>query len=86
MPGRDGTGPMGMGPMSGGGRGFCAVPVSDIRPGPLGRRCFGRGNGRGFGNAYFAPGAIDEVSVLKEQLKMIQERLEAIEKAKGSEE
>jgi len=26
MPGFDGTGPMGMGPMTGGGRGFCAVP------------------------------------------------------------
>src|SRR4030065_1264233 len=26
MPGFDGTGPMGMGPMTGGGRGFCAMP------------------------------------------------------------
>lgn len=26
MPGYDGTGPRGMGPMSGGGRGFCVVP------------------------------------------------------------
>jgi len=26
MPGFDGTGPRGMGPMTGGGRGFCAVP------------------------------------------------------------
>ena len=84
MPGRDGTGPTGMGPMSGGGRGFCAVPVSDNRPGLLGRRCFGRGNGRGYGNAYFAPGAIDEAGMLKEQLMMIQERLEALEKARGS--
>ena len=28
MPGFDGTGPRGMGPMTGGGRGFCAVPLS----------------------------------------------------------
>jgi len=27
MPGFDGTGPHGMGPMTGGGRGFCAVPL-----------------------------------------------------------
>jgi hypothetical protein len=26
MPGFDGTGPMGQGPMTGGGRGFCAMP------------------------------------------------------------
>ena len=26
MPGFDGTGPRGMGPMTGGGRGYCAVP------------------------------------------------------------
>lgn len=26
MPGFDGTGPLGMGPMTGGGRGFCAMP------------------------------------------------------------
>ena len=28
MPGFDGTGPRGRGPMTGGGRGFCAVPLS----------------------------------------------------------
>jgi len=28
MPGFDGTGPMGLGPMTGGGRGYCAVPVT----------------------------------------------------------
>jgi len=37
MPGFDGTGPRGMGPLTGGGRGFC---------GPYG---FGGGFGRGFG-------------------------------------
>ncbi|MFC1956809.1 DUF5320 domain-containing protein [Chloroflexota bacterium] len=29
MPGFDGTGPRGMGPMTGGGRGYCAVPSAD---------------------------------------------------------
>ena len=28
MPGFDGMGPRGMGPLTGGGRGFCAVPLS----------------------------------------------------------
>ena len=32
MPGFDGTGPMGMGPMTGGGRGFCAVPLRPAWP------------------------------------------------------
>jgi len=43
MPGYDGTGPRGMGPMSGRARGYCAVPG--------GGRGFGMGlgTGRGFG-------------------------------------
>ncbi len=42
MPGFDGTGPGGMGPMTGGGRGFC-------NPAGTSRGWFGRGGGRGFG-------------------------------------
>ncbi|MFC1714097.1 DUF5320 family protein [Candidatus Poribacteria bacterium] len=58
MPGFDGTGPGGMGPMTGGGRGFCASLGYGARPGYVmglgwrirgGRgRGFGRGIGRGF--------------------------------------
>jgi hypothetical protein len=33
MPGFDGTGPRGMGPMTGGGRGFCATPIRTVWPG-----------------------------------------------------
>jgi len=55
MPGGDGTGPMGMGPMTGGGRGFCAVPVKDWR-GPYGGREFGRGRGRGWRRGRFGYG------------------------------
>jgi len=36
MPGFDGTGPMGQGPMTGGGRGFCATPHRRFWPYPLG--------------------------------------------------
>ena len=32
MPGFDGTGPRGMGPMTGGGRGFCAIPLRPAWP------------------------------------------------------
>jgi len=32
MPGFDGTGPLGQGPMTGGGRGFCAMPYRAYGP------------------------------------------------------
>ena len=37
MPGFDGTGPMGMGSMTGGGRGFCALPLRSAWPAYAGR-------------------------------------------------
>ncbi len=52
MPGFDGTGPWGRGPMTGGGRGFC-------NPVGRGSGCFGRSGGRGFrrgGGQGFGPG------------------------------
>ena len=56
MPGFDGTGPRGEGPMTGGGRGYCAVPLSGNRPTYLGRRFFDRGGQRGRRNWYYATG------------------------------
>ena len=60
MPGFDRTGPMGMGPMTGGGRGWCNPSV------PYGRPYFsggfgpwfgeGRGRGRGYRHWYRATG------------------------------
>ena len=53
MPGFDGTGPRGVGPMTGGGRGFCAVPGYGLMPGYgagygwSARGGRGRGLGRG---------------------------------------
>ena len=38
MPGFDGTGPMGQGPMTGGGRGFCAMPYRGYGPYGYGMR------------------------------------------------
>ena len=48
MPGFDGTGPRGQGPLSGGGRGYCAVPVGTGTE----RFAYGFGGGRGRGNRY----------------------------------
>ncbi|MFA5100509.1 MAG: DUF5320 domain-containing protein [Candidatus Omnitrophota bacterium] len=49
MPGFDGTGPMGQGPMTGGGRGYCAVAVNNAgrQPAQGMRNARGRGRCRG---------------------------------------
>jgi len=49
MPGFDGTGPMGQGPMTGGGRGYCAVPANNGQPQPAGR-------GRGMRRMFYSTG------------------------------
>jgi hypothetical protein len=49
MPGFDGTGPMGAGSMTGGGRGFCNPAYAGYGPGSGGWYRFGRGFGRGRG-------------------------------------
>ncbi len=56
MPGFDGTGPQGLGPITGGGRGYCVVPLSGNRPMYPGRRFFGRGGTRGRRNWYYTTG------------------------------
>ena len=57
MPGFDGTGPMGRGAMTGGGRGYCVVALNDESVMPLnGRGAQGRGRGRGFRNCFYATG------------------------------
>jgi len=54
MPGFDGTGPSGEGPMTGGARGYCNPAWAGARPPMYGRGFgygpggFGRGRGRGF--------------------------------------
>lgn len=47
MPGFDGTGPAGMGPRTGGGRGFCPAPEYNSPGFGAGRGGFPRGGGRG---------------------------------------
>ena len=52
MPGFDGTGPKGQGPMTGRGQGYCLTPEHYFQP-----RSWGfRGFGHGWRNRYFATG------------------------------
>jgi hypothetical protein len=59
MPGGDGTGPVGMGPMTGRGAGYCAGYPTPGYMSPVGGRGFwGRGRGGGWGrrNRFYATG------------------------------
>jgi hypothetical protein len=56
MPGFNGTGPMGAGPMTGGGRGYCTGGGVGFQQG-YGRQGFGRGRGRGYGRGFNQTGA-----------------------------
>ncbi|MBL7166948.1 MAG: DUF5320 domain-containing protein [Dehalococcoidales bacterium] len=87
MPGFNGTGPRGMGSMTGGGRGFCS---------PWGRGAYQRGYGvprMGYGNPYYgawpvAPGNVpfalgvsreQELGFLQQQAQVMKEQLGQIE-------
>ncbi|HHT27788.1 MAG TPA: DUF5320 domain-containing protein [Firmicutes bacterium] len=83
MPGRDGAGPMGMGPMTGRGLGMCIRPNYSYGPGcgfAFRRGRFGRGRG------FFATHVIDEMTpeqrkdLLRERRDVLKARLDAIEK------
>lgn len=96
MPRGDGTGPAGMGPMTGWGRGFCIAHASGIRAGSFGGRLFGRGGGRGRRNMFYATGlpgwarsgtayapdmtGKEEAEMLKGEAAFLKEELEAIQK------
>ncbi len=91
MPGRDGTGPVGYGSMTGGGRGFCGEAATSP----------GRGSGRGHRNQFSATGmtgwqraaqadaqatgptsdAPDALSRVEEKLTHVLERLDRLESA-----
>ena len=90
MPGYDGTGPMGKGPMSGGGFGYCAQDTAAAgmprgagrggRPWGGGRgRCFGGGRGPGWRGFDGTPGSTPNTP-LDAQLDAISRRLAALEK------
>ena len=86
MPGRDGTGPVGAGPMTGRGFGDCAGGAPGYGAGRgsgLGRGWRGGGgDGRGFGG-YAYSGRYDPSTrkeVLAEQKKLMEDRLDFINK------
>ncbi len=56
MPRFDGTGPLGKGAMTGGGRGFCVVPLSGTFGYGSGAGGFGAGRGRGRRHCFYATG------------------------------
>jgi len=57
MPGFNGTGPRGQGPMIGGGKGYCVVPVNTFSSRSFSRGFYcGRGGGRGRRNWFYATG------------------------------
>lgn len=57
MPGFDGTGPIGQGSMTGGGRGYCATAFGGAAVRPFGRRGNAvMGRGRSFRNRFYATG------------------------------
>ena len=75
MPGFDGTGPRGMGPMTGGGRGFCSIPLPVNWPIYMGRAAY---------PAYgmpFAPQMTreQELDFLKTQAQAMREQLKHID-------
>ena len=92
MPGFNGTGPMGAGPMTGGARGYCTSDGTGFQSG-YGRQGFGRGRGRGYCRGFrrrgenqqspFSPERMnpaDELGVLKAQATEMKATLDRIEK------
>jgi hypothetical protein len=92
VPGFDGTGPMGMGPMTGGGRGFCAIPLSSGQPAYTGMPFYGP-----YAPPYYRipPFALrttreqefellkNEYQALGERLKELETRIEQLSTEKG---
>jgi len=92
MPGFNGTGPRGLGPMTGGGRGFCAIPLPGSWPTYLGRGAYPP-YGVPWGMPYYeagptTPGAVpfaprmtreEELDFLKNQAQAMRGQLEQIE-------
>jgi hypothetical protein len=72
MPGQDGTGPLGQGPLTGRGLGPCGCGM---------RRGFSRGYGRGFGfRRQVALTKEEEKKILEAELKEIETEKQTIEK------
>ncbi len=100
MPGRDGTGPMGAGAMTGRGMGLCTTVPGNAGSGfgfgkgqGLGRRLGcgrGYGRGRGFGAGYGAGVPVqpvdrqDQIAILKEQALQLEGSLQTVKERLSS--
>ena len=82
MPFGDGTGPLGQGPMTGRGLGYCGGYAAPARVYGFGRgmgRGFGKGFGRGYGfgwAGYNVP--YDEKTALENRMRFLEEELKYI--------
>ncbi len=97
MPGRDGSGPLGQGPRTGGGFGLCSPQGSRPYYGEGGRRFWGRGFGyfcrrnwgRFFGSTPITPKSKalleEERSYLAQQLEAVSKELKELESEKSKE-
>ncbi len=81
MPGKDGTGPTGTGPMTGRALGLC-TDTEESKRGFFRGRGLGFGRGRGFGRRFAIGQASPEKqkSLLQDQKAVLQDRLKAIDK------
>ena len=94
MPGKNGTGPSGVGPMTGRGMGNCAGNTNFVGRQGCGMglgRGMGRGRGRGFGiansaSSFSATQELDSLNeqsrYLKESLKETQQRIDDLQSGK----
>lgn len=88
MPGRNGTGPGGMGPMTGWGRGWCAGGMGRGRGlGFGGNAGYGRfGMGRGFGGVWGTPVSSEmEEQYLRQEMEMLKARMDELQARPGKE-
>ncbi len=96
MPGGDRTGPLGMGPMTGRGAGYCGGFASPGFMNPAGTFGMGFGRGRGFRRMYYLTGLpgwarfgyptyagapqLNEKELLKNQAGFLEEQLKLVKK------
>jgi hypothetical protein len=83
MPGLNGTGPQGQGPLTGRGMGYCQGAAGAGAGAGFGRgmgRGMGFGRGRGFRNRVMAPPAVadDRLGAMEAQLAALQQELTAL--------
>ena len=72
MPGFNGTGPRGLGPRTGGGRGFCAPAQGNVA-------YRGRALAGAYGAAYHGLSSKEELELLRNEFSVLQKELEIIE-------